>query len=206
MGARQLLSSWLCGLVGVVGYPFSTPVPLEWCPEALASRGAGSAATLSHPVHRSCVRSRLHRLAGSPAAGTRSFYVSRHLPGRPPHQGSTLQDATWDTEAKPLDFLLAQPGPRLAPPEHKMWAPWQESPALSLPRGRQSPGQRLPASPPGVTLAPSSASLLIPAFLGPPERPEEVLIKDPEVGRKTEGFQGGMAISCHLIATSLSPT
>lgn len=95
------------------------------------------------------------------------FTVSLHLPGRPPHQGSTLQDATWDMEAKPLDFLLAQPGPRLAPPEHKMWAPWQGSPALSLPWGRQSPGQRLPASPPGVTLAPSSASLLIPAFLGP---------------------------------------
>lgn len=33
---------WFCGLVGVLGYPFSTPVLGEWCPETPMSRGAGS--------------------------------------------------------------------------------------------------------------------------------------------------------------------
>lgn len=45
--------------------------------------------------------------------------------------------------------------------------------------------------------------LKLPQPLGRPE--EEVLIKDPKLGRRVKRFQGGVAIHCHLLAPVLSP-
>lgn len=72
-----------------------------------------------------------------------------------------------------------------------MWTPYRGSPALILPWCQQSPGQWLPALPPGITLLlppPHPFSSQSPWSL---ERPKEGLIKDAEVGSEDGGSGGG---------------
>lgn len=69
------------------------------------------------------------------------------LSGRLPHLNSMLQAAPWDMEGKLLHFFLAQLGLPFAPPELKMWAPWQRPPPSSLPQGQQRPEKRPPVAP-----------------------------------------------------------
>lgn len=65
------------------------------------------------------------------------------------------------------------------------------------------PAEPRTEAPSGTT----SICLLTSAFLSPGEAfTKEVLVKDPEVERRIEGFQGRVAVDCHLITPGLSLT
>lgn len=129
------------------------------------------------------------------------------LSGRPLHQVSTLQVAAWNMEAKILNILPCRTWSTSSTPRAQDACTLAGSPGL-LPAPR-------PAEPkteePGFSTWAHSGPLLCtpshPSFPQPLERlEEEVLRKDPEVERKTQGFPGRMAINRHLIAIELSLT
>lgn len=156
---------WFCGLAGELGYPFSTPVPQEWCPEAPMYRGTGFCQpypTLSI-IHASVLSPPPGRLPSSRNKVFLQFtflvnvylLAQGPLSSRLPHLGSMLQAALWDMEGKLLNFFPAQLGLPVAPPELKIWAPWQSSPLIPT-LGPAEPRTEAPSGSTSVPLLISS--------------------------------------------------
>lgn len=94
-------------------------------------------------------------------------------------------------EGQLLNFLLAQAGSPLKSRSTR-YGHLGRVPSLIPTRKPAEPRTETPS---GIT----STSLLTSGFPGLRERPgEEVLIQDPEVGRRMEKFLGGVATHCHL--------
>lgn len=88
-----------CGLVGVLSYPFRTPVPQEWCPEGPMSRGAPQFYPTLSIIHASRPVSTTWQASQQQEQGLFTVYflvniyllAQGPLPGRPPYLGSMLK-------------------------------------------------------------------------------------------------------------------
>ena len=183
-------------MVGVLGYPLSAAVPQSGVLRPLWAEGL--AQPLPHPtlsiIHASSPVSTTWQAPQQQGQGLFTvskclFAGSGPLPSRLPHQSSTLQEATWVTG---IEVTKLPPCPTWS-----MSSNFRAQDVDTLPGISCLIPALVPAEP--RTVAPSFTTRDYPAPFPPPhpfssqspwslERPKEGLIKDAEVGRKTEGF------------------
>lgn len=122
-------------------------------------------------------------------------WLGAPLPGKAPYLGSVLQAAAWAVKGKLLNFLLPTWSASSTARAQHVGA-LAELSSLTPALEQAEPGPRLPAAGAGALTGPvHRIPPQLALLLGRPEK--EVLVKDPEVERRMEGFQGGVAVGCH---------